>query len=66
MATYVNVRVNGGISVISAFAEGHGASIGIELPMDIEMSYGKSGNVPEITNFFKERYSPDIATSSLE
>ena len=57
MATYVNVRVNGGISVISAFAEGHGASIGIELPMDIEMSYGKSGNVPEITNFFKERYS---------
>ena len=55
---HVGVSINGGISVLSAFANGRGASVAIDLPMEIVMreSNSSSGRFEEFWNIARRRF----------
>ena len=54
----VRTTINGGLSVLSAFANGHGASVAIDLPMKITMrETGEShSKFKELVSIIQERY----------
>ncbi|EQD58203.1 shikimate kinase, partial [mine drainage metagenome] len=52
------VTINGGLSVLSAFGTGHGASIAVDLPMDIIIKPSKewTPNLKEVSQTIASRY----------
>jgi shikimate kinase len=58
MKTVVTI-INGGLSVLSAFANGHGASVAIDLPMKITMRESGESNYrfKELISIIQERYN---------
>ncbi|MHB8371537.1 MAG: shikimate kinase [Thermoplasmataceae archaeon] len=52
------VTINGGLSVLSAFGTGHGASIAVDLPMDIIIKPSKewTPNLKDVSQIIASRY----------